>query len=269
MQRVTTLPPIGIGTYDVEPAACTAAVATALDYGYRHIDTAEMYGTESAVASGLSRSSVDRDAVVIATKLHSANLAYDDAIEHAKACRDRLEVDVIDLLYVHWPIRTYDPTETLSAFDALYDEGIIGAVGLSNFTPRLLEEAIDRLDAPLCAHQVECHPLLPQPELRQLAIEDDHTLVAYSPLAKGAVLDDPTMTDIATTHGVSPAQVTLAWLHAKDNVVPIPCSTTPAHIRENFDALDLKLDQHDLDRIDAIDRTERVVDFEGAPWRQA
>lgn len=263
--RSGTMPSIGIGTYDVEPAVCTTAVTTALECGYRHVDTAEMYDTERAVGRAIERSSVDRSDVFVATKIHSRNLAYDDVIEHSRGCADRLGVDAIDLLYVHWPIRTYDPEETLAAFDELYDRGEIRHVGLSNFTPSLLAAAIDTLDAPLVAHQVECHSLCQQEELRRMAREDDHHLVAYSPLAKGRVTEVPELLEIAEAFDATPAQVALAWLREKD-AVPIPKSTTPAHIRENVAAVELELDAEAIERIDGIDRTERVVDFQSAPW---
>lgn len=261
--------PMGIGTYDMDADVCTAAVRTALETGYRHVDTAEMYNTEEAVSRAIGRSPVQSDAVFVATKLHSKHLAYGDAIDHAEQCRARLGVDVIDLLYVHWPIRTYDPEETLAAMDDLYHDGVIHHVGLSNFTPALLDAAIDQLDAPLFAHQVECHPLLQQETLRAYAREHGHYLVAYSPLAKGAVMEVPELVEIADAYDATPAQVSLAWLLSKENVVPIPKSTSPAHIRENFEARQLDLDEAAIDRIDAIDRTERMVDFPTAPWNTA
>ncbi len=261
------LPPIGLGTYqNTDPDVCAASVETALNLGYRHVDTAEMYENEAAVGEGIAAADVDREDVFVATKLHSSNLAYDDVLERVRACRDRLGVDVVDLLYVHWPLRTYDGEETLAAFDRLYDEGLIRHVGLSNFTPELLEEALEYLDAPLFAHQVECHPLLQQEELRAYAREHGHHLVAYSPLAKGSVTEVPELVEIAEKHGATPAQVGLAWLLSKDEVVVIPKATSEAHIRENYEARRLTLPEEDLARIDAIDREQRQVDFEDAPW---
>lgn len=260
------LPPIGIGTYDVEPDACTDAVVTALEYGYRHVDTAEMYDTEQAVGRAIERADVAREDVFVATKIYSANLAYDDVLEHARKSAELLGIDVIDLLYVHWPIRTYDAEATLAAFDELYDRGDIRHVGLSNFTPELLDEALDVLDAPLFAHQVECHPRCQQERLRKYAREHGHYLVAYSPVAKGTVTEVPELVAITKEYDATPAQISLAWLHAKANVVPIPKSVTPAHIRENYDALAIDLDEDAIERIDNIERTERVVDIPDAPW---
>lgn len=260
------LPEIGIGTYDVAPPACTEAVKYALNRGYRHIDTAEMYDNQEAIGEAVDEADIPREDVFISTKIHSRNLEYEDVLDHARTCCTRLGVDTLDLLYVHWPIRSYAPEQTLAAFDELYERGVIQHVGISNFTPELFEEAIEVFDSPLFAHQVECHPFLPQDALRAAARENDHYLVAYSPLAKGTVIDSSTLFDIAAKHDASPAQVSLAWLLSKDNVVVIPKSTSQAHILENLRAKELSLDNEDIERIDAIDRTVRQVDFEGAPW---
>ena len=259
--------PPRIGDWGDDSAGiATAAVASALAVGYRHIDTAEMYETERAVGRALELTDTDREAVFLATKVLPDNLAYEDVLDHARASRDRLGVDTLDLLYVHWPIRAYDPEETLAAFDELYEDGEIRHVGLSNFTPEMLEEALALLDAPVFAHQVECHPLFQQETLRRYARKNDHHLVAYSPLATGAVTNDPTLRDVAGEYDATPAQVALAWLDSKETVVPIPCSTTATHIRENYQTRDLQLDSGALERIDNIDRNERSIDFPAAPW---
>ena len=259
--------PIGLGTYEnTDPETCAHAVEYALNHGYRHVDTAEMYDNEAAVGEGIARADVPREDVVVATKVSPEHLAHDDVLEHARASMDRLGVDALDLLYVHWPIRAYDPGATLAAFDELYDEGLVRHVGLSNFTPDLLEEAIETLDAPLFAHQVECHVLLQQDELRRMAREHGHHLVAYSPLAKGDVTEVDVLRDVAAAHDATAAQVALAWLAAEDAVVPIPKAASEAHIEENLAAMDLALSEAEIARIDAVDRTDRKVDFEAAPW---
>lgn len=262
------MPAIGFGTAGLDGDTCATAVGTALEAGYRHVDTAEMYGNEAAVGRAIAAADVSRDDLVVATKVNSPNLAYDDVLEHARESREQLGLDVIDLLYVHWPIRAYDPEETLAAFEDLHAEGVIRHVGVSNFTPALLAEAGELLSVPVAAHQVECHPYLPQAELRRLASADGHRLVAYSPLARGAVLADPVIRDVAEAHGATPAQVALAWLASKAVVVPIPRSSSPAHVRENLRAVDLDLDARSIERIDAIDRRERVVDFPETPWNR-
>ncbi|NHN42759.1 aldo/keto reductase [Halorubellus sp. JP-L1] len=260
-----TIPDLGIGTAGLEPGTCEESVRHALDVGYRHVDTAQMYENQGAVGDGIQASTVDRDDVFLATKILPRNLAYDDVLDQFDRCRERLGVDVVDLLYVHWPIEAYDPEETLRAFDELHDDGVVRHVGLSNFTPSMLDEARDHLDASIFAHQVECHPLLQQDELRAYADEHDHELVAYSPLAKGAVFDVPELVDIAAKHDATPAQVSLAWLRAKA-VTAIPRSSSAAHIEENYAARELELDDEDVARIDAIERTERQIDPDDAPW---
>jgi diketogulonate reductase-like aldo/keto reductase len=267
-----TLPDLGLGTYRMtDHDECVRAVETALDAGYRHVDTAQMYGNESFVGEALDgafSAGLDRDDVVVATKLDTDNTGYDDAISTARESRDRLGLDAVDLLYVHWPLNAYSPDETLPALDDLVDDGVVRAVGLSNFLPHQLETAIDRLDHPLAAHQVEMHPLFQQEELHRLAVEHGHYLVAYSPLARNRVADNPVLQDVAAAHDATPAQVSLSWLAAKENVVPIPKAVSSAHVRENLAALDLELTDAEVDRIEAIDAEERVVDFASAPWNR-
>jgi 2,5-diketo-D-gluconate reductase B len=264
---VEELPAVGLGTYDnTDPVGCAESVETALECGYRHVDTAEGYENESAVGEGIDAADVDREDVVVATKVSPENLAYDAAIEHARASRERLRLETIDLLYVHWPIRAYDPEATLSAFEDLRESGVTRRIGLSNFTPGLLEEAMDVLGGPPFAHQVECHPLLQQDDLRAHAREHGYYLVAYSPLAKGDVSEVHELRAVAEKHDATPAQVALAWLLGKENVVAIPKSASEAHIRENLAGREFSLDDEDVARIDAIDREKRYVDFEEAPW---
>jgi 2,5-diketo-D-gluconate reductase B len=169
------------------------------------------------------------------------------------------------LLYVHWPARTYDPEETLSAFDELHDRGLTDRVGVSNFTPADLDRASEFLDAPIFANQVECHPLLDQDPLREYCARRGVEVVGYSPLARGAVFDDPVLSKIAADHGTSEAAVSLAWLR-EHGVTAIPKATGETHIAENFRSLRVDLDPAEMERIDAIERTDRKVDPEFAPW---
>lgn len=267
---MTDLPDIGLGTWQNEdPEQCADSVATALEMGYRHIDTAEIYGNEESVGDGLAKADVPRDEIFLATKVHgeSTSLSYDGVIETAHNSLDRLGVDSVDLLYVHWPTGDYDPEETLSAFEELYEEGVTDRIGVSNFEPSTVERALEVLDAPLFANQVEMHPLLQQEELLAHAEEHDYHLVAYSPLSRGDVFDVPELTEIAEKHSVSEAQVSLAWVREK-GAYPIPKATSEAHIQDNFESLDLELEVEDVAKIDAIDRETRHIDYQAAPWHQ-
>jgi len=260
------MPSLGIGTWqNTDPEACANAVATALEMGYRHVDTAQAYDNEASVGEGLARADVPREDVFLATKVWIDNLAYDDVLSTTEESLERLGVDYVDLLYVHWPARAYDPEDTLAAFDELYDEGLIERIGISNFEPDQVDEAIETADAPIFANQIECHPLLPQEELRAHCADRDVEVVAYSPLARGEVFDVPEIQAVAEKHGVSEAQVSLAWLREK-GVTAIPKATSEAHVRDNWESQSLDLDDEDVARIDGIDRREREVDPDFAPW---
>lgn len=259
------LPGVGLGTYRLSGSRCTEVVELGLDLGYRHIDTAEMYGNEAAVGAGVAASDVPRDELVIATKLWHDSCAPDAVAPAVTASRDRLGVDTIDLVYVHWPTGSYDPDGTLPALDRLVDAGMIAHIGLSNFTPALLDEARDRLAAPVAAVQVECHPLLPQERLRRYCSAHDIDVVGYSPLARGAVMDVPEIRRVADRLDATPAQVSLAWLIEKE-VVPIPKTEREARLRENLASREVSLTATDVQEIDGIDRETRVVDPGFAHW---
>ncbi|RJX49178.1 aldo/keto reductase [Halonotius pteroides] len=260
------MPMVGLGTWkNSDPEACADSVATALNTGYRHIDTAQAYDNEAAVGNGLEQATVDREEIFLATKIWIDNLSYDDVLETAEASLDRLGVDSVDLLYVHWPSRTYDAEDTLAAFNELYEQGKIDRIGVSNFEPEQLAEAIELSDAPIFANQIEIHPLLQQQELREVCADHDVELVAYSPLARGEVFDTPEIESIADDHGVSPAQISLAWLR-HHGITAIPKATSGEHIRDNWASLSVSLSDAEVETIDGIDTTDRRVDPDFGPW---
>ena len=260
------MPMVGLGTWkNSDPEACADSVATALDTGYRHIDTAQAYDNEAAVGNGLEQATVDREEIFLATKIWIDNLSYDDVLETAEASLDRLGVDSVDLLYVHWPSRTYDAEDTLAAFNELYEQGKIDRIGVSNFEPEQLAEAIELSDAPIFANQIEIHPLLQQEELREVCADHDVELVAYSPLARGEVFDTPEIESIADDHGVSPAQISLAWLR-HHGITAIPKATSGEHIRDNWASLSVSLSDAEVETIDGINTTDRRVDPDFGPW---
>ncbi len=267
---------IGLGTdSNDDPEQCAQSVQDALDVGYRHLDTAQLYGTESYVGEGLNRSPVPRSEVFVATKVLPSNMGYDDVIESTMESREKLGVETIDLLYVHWPIGEYDAAETIPAINELQDRGVVRHLGVSNYTTELLDEAYDVTRYPIFAHQVELHPLLHQEELITYAQEHGHWIVGYSPLVRGEVFDSQILTSVAEKHGVSAAQVSLAWLFSKDNVAAVPKATSREHIADNYGAVDLELDDEDIDRIDGIEQEKRLLRegnstilgrHGGAPW---
>ena len=258
---------LGIGTWPVtDRDECVEMVQSALDIGYRHVDTAQMYDNEAAVGTGISRAPVSRDDVFVASKVHPRNLAPEDVRETTRESLDRLGLDTLDLLYVHWPAVAYEPEATLPAFDDLVDRGLVRHVGVSNFSPALIEEAAGILDAPIRACQVEMHPLLPQRELLADARERGYALVAYAPLGQTEIFDTPEIREVADRRDLTPAQVCLAWLEAQDPVVPIPKATGTSHLQENFESSTIHLSDEDLRTIDGIDQRRRLVDPPWGPW---
>jgi 2,5-diketo-D-gluconate reductase B len=260
------MPMLGLGTWQNEdPDQCAESVRTALETGYRHVDTAQAYGNEEAVGEGIEQADVDREDVFLATKVWKSSLSYDDVIHTTTESLDELDVESVELLYSHWPAEEYDPEDTLPAFAELKDRGAIDRIGVSNFEPEDLDTAREILDEPIFANQVECHPLLPQDELRKYADEHDIELVAYSPLARGEVFEVDELTEIGDKHDASAAQVSLAWLREK-GVTTIPKATGEDHIKDNWGSLGVDLDDEDVATIDGIDRRERQVDPDFAPW---
>jgi diketogulonate reductase-like aldo/keto reductase len=259
------MPMLGLGTWqNDDPDQCAESVRTALEVGYRHIDTAQAYGNEAAVGDGIAAADVNREDVFVATKVWNSNLAPEDVRETTEDSLDNLGVDAVDLLYVHWPAGAYDPERTLAAFDELYNDGKIHSIGVSNFEPHHVETAMDELDAPVFANQVEMHPFLPQSALRAHAKDHDYELVAYSPLARGGVFDSDVLTDIAADHDASAAAVSLSWLRAK-GVTAIPKATSREHITDNWESLEVELTDGEIERIDSIEHRDRQVDPDFGP----
>ncbi|MDY6764867.1 MAG: aldo/keto reductase [Halobacteria archaeon] len=261
------IPKIGLGTSgNKDPEQCAKSVSTALDVGYRHVDTAQAYENEEYVGNGIKRSEVPRDEVFLATKVHPENLKHDDVLESTEESLQRLGVDYVDILYVHWPIMEYEPEESIGAFNELHERDKIRKIGVSNFTPELLKEAIEISDVPITANQLEMHPLLQQEELVNVTQKHGVEIVAYSPLGKTEIFDTPELVEVAEKHDATVPQVCLAWLMSIENVHPIPKATGDDHIRENYESLNLDLDENDKEKIDNIGEKERLIDPDYSPW---
>lgn len=258
------IPELGLGTWQNKGPQCAKSVSNALELGYRHVDTAQVYENEEYVGKGIADAEVDREEFFLASKVWISNLSRQKVIESTRKSLEKLGVDSVDLMYVHWPAGDYSPEETLNAFKQLKEEGLTENIGVSNFTPELMDEALE-IAPEIIANQVEMHPLLQQEELLDYCQRNDIYLVAYSPLARGEVFNVPEINQIAEKHGVSEAQVSLAWLLDKDNVRVIPKATSREHIEDNFQARKLELDQEDIEKIDSIDREKRMVEPGFAP----
>lgn len=251
-----TLPEIGLGTMGIDDPQ---RIASAIEMGYRHLDTAQIYDNEEVVGRGIELADVPREDLFVATKVWADSLAPDDVLASTETSLSKLGLESVDLLYVHRPIEAYDPEETLSAFDALHEQGRIRHVGVSNFTSSELDTARDVLDVPIFAHQVEMHPLFQQSELLADARCYDTNLVAYSPIAQGEVFDLTELTDLAERHDATEAQIALAWL-VETGAVPIPRSNSDDHLRQNLAATDFELTSEEMAQFEAIDREKKLFE---------
>lgn len=265
------VPRLGLGTWqNTDPEQCARSVRSALEAGYRHIDTAELYDNEGPVGDGLRAADVDRAAVYLATKvLHpravdgdGATLDREQVRAAVEGCLGRLGVDSVDLLYVHWPAE-WDLELVHTTLAECRDDGLVGGVGVSNYEPVHLETALES-DPEIVANQVELHPLLPQADLRGYCADVGVDVVAYAPLAHGSVFDVPALEAVAEGRGVSVPRVALAWL-LELGVAAVPKATGVDHIRDNVGAQSLELTDDELATIRGIDRRERFFDPEYAP----
>lgn len=259
-----TIPQIGLGTYQLTGDDCREAVAAALDVGYRHIDTASRYGNQVAIGEAVEESSVDREDVFITSKIWRDSLAGDAVREACEETLAQLDTDYLDLYLIHWPKEGIPVEETLAAMQELKEAGLIKSIGVSNFTIELLKEALET-DVQIVNNQVEFHPTLYQKRLKEFCDNQDIVITAYSPLAQGKDIRLDLIEHIADKHDRSPAQVVINWLMQKGLVV-IPRSKNPEHIKDNFKALEWKLDEEDMDAINDIGRFERVINPEFAQF---
>ena len=258
------MPRIGLGTWPMKGAECQAAVESALGLGYRHVDTAEMYGIEDAVGAGIAAAGLPRADVFLTTKIwwdKPKGAAIRQAFDASLA---RLATPYVDLLLIHWPSPDLDLPDALRALAAIRAEGRAKAIGVSNFPPRLLQRAIAE-GVELACLQVECHLLLDQSKLLGITRAAGMALTAYSPLAKGENLDLPAVRQVAAKHGATLAQVALAWLLAQEGVAMVPKAASPARQKENLGALALRLDAADLAALAALPKDRRFVNPSFAP----
>ena len=253
-----TIPQLGFGVFQVPDEETTDAVRHALEAGYRAIDTAAIYGNEQGVGRALADSDLAREDVFVTTKLWNADQGYDATLRAFDASLERLGLDHVDLYLIHWPTPAHDLyPESWRALAQLAADGRIRAAGVSNFQPAHLQRLLDTSDLVPAVNQIELHPGLQQSELRAFHARHGIATQAWSPLAQGAVLGDPTITSIAQRLDRSPAQVVLRWHLQLGNLV-IPKSVTPARIRENLDVLDFELTPQDMAAIAGLDRGLRT-----------
>lgn len=251
------IPVLGLGVYQSRPGEETrAAVAAALALGYRHVDTARVYGNEADVGAALAASALPREAVFVTTKLWNDDHGYDATLRACDASLRRLGVERVDLYLVHWPVPGLR-RETWRAMERLLADGKARAIGVSNYTIRHLEELLASASVPPAANQVELHPFLPQPQLVAFCRKHGIQIEAYAPLVKARRMEHPVLRRVAEKHGRTPAQVLVRW-SLQHGYVVIPKSIRPERIRENADVFGFALDADDLAAMDALDEGFRT-----------
>ncbi len=254
------IPQFGFGVFQIEPKDTAEAVTTALQAGYRHIDTAEGYGNEKQVGDAVAKSGLDRGEVFITSKLSNDAHLPDDARVAFEVTLEALGTDYVDLFLIHWPLPTrYDGdfVSTWTTLEEFYRDGRARSIGVSNFQPHHLRRLHTESQVPPAVNQIEVHPYLTQDDVRAFCAEHQIAIEAWSPIAQGEVLGDPEIVTIAERTGKSPAQVVLRW-HIERGDIVFPKSVTPQRIRENIDIFDFELSAQDMETISALNKDLRT-----------
>ena len=259
------LPKLGLGTFRLQGDACRAAVESALGLGYRHLDTAEMYGNEEAIGAAIAASRIARNELHVTTKVWHENLAPDAIRRAFDASLKKLRLDHVDLYLVHWPSRNMNLPAIFETLMKLKQEGRTRAIGVANFTTALLKTVVEDIQAPIACNQVEYHVMLDQSRLRQYLTAKSIPLVAYCPLAQGRIASDPVLAEIGAKHNATAAQVALKWLLDQDGVAAIPKASRRESQQSNLDALKITLDDADRKKIAALPKDRRCVNPGFAP----
>jgi 2,5-diketo-D-gluconate reductase A len=251
------IPQLGLGVYKVADDEARTVVATALELGYRHVDTASFYGNEVGVGQALRASDVPRDEVFVTTKVWNTEQGFDETLRAFDASLDRLGTDHVELYLIHWPAPTQDRyVDTWRALERIAEEGRARSIGVSNFQVHHLERLLGETSVVPVIDQVEAHPWLQQHELREFCAARGIAVEAWSPLARGRVLDDAVIGRIAAKHGVEPAQAVIRW-HLQQGLVVIPKTVDARRLASNLDVFGFELDEDDLAEIAALDSGER------------
>ena len=259
------IPIVGLGTWDLRGKTCAQMVEAALKLGYRHIDTAAMYDNEEAVGEGFRASGIKRDEIFITTKVWQSDLAPRDFVRSTKHSLAKLKLPLVDLLLIHWPNPSIPLPGTIGALCKMKREGLARHIGVSNFTPALIEEAVKHSTELLVCNQFECHPYLDASKAIAASRQRGMAVVAYSPIARGRVKGDSVLTRIGKAHGKTAAQVCLRFL-AQQDIVVIPRTSDTGRLKENFELFDFKLSATEMNEIAALGSPRgRIVHWSGAP----
>jgi 2,5-diketo-D-gluconate reductase B len=259
------IPLLGLGTWDLRGKTCVGMVAEAIGVGYRHIDTAAMYGNEEAVGEGLRASGVARDRVFVTTKVWQSDLAPRDFERSTRDSLRKLKLDAVDLLLIHWPNPSIPLPGTIGALCKMKREGLARHVGVSNFTTALLDQATKIATEPLVCNQIECHPFIEQSKVIAASRKHGMAVTAYSPIARGQARGDAVLGRIGQAHGKTASQVCLRWL-VQQGIVVIPRTSKSERLTENAAIFDFELTVAQMKEIAGLANPDgRIVDWGGAP----
>ncbi|WP_062010968.1 aldo/keto reductase [Aureimonas sp. AU4] len=261
------IPAIGLGTYQLRGETCANIVTEAIEVGYRHIDTARMYGNEREVGEGIRASGIERDKLFVTTKIWHDSIAAKDLVTSAREAVEAIAIGPVDLLLIHWPNADIPLEDSIGDLNAARREGLAHHIGVANFTSAMLDDASAISEAPLVCNQVEYHPMLSQEAILGACARHDMALVAYSPIGQGRdLLEHPTIQGVARAHGRSPAQVVLRWEIEQPRVAAIPRTSNPDRLRENLDVFSFELTGEEHRSIGELaTRRQRLVNPGFAP----
>ena len=265
------IPVLGFGTWQLSGPECRRAIGMALDTGYRHIDTAQIYGNESDIGEALSASGIARSDIFLTTKVWTENLKDGIFQKSVDESLKKLKTDYVDLLLIHWPVTDIPFAEQLSALMQMQTEGKARLIGVSNFTVAQMKEVVETIGAPIVNNQVEYHPFLSQKPILDYTRRHGMFVTAYSPLARGKINDSPVLKAIAQKHEKTVAQITLRWLLQHGDVAAIPKAASESHIKGNFDIFNFILNNEEMQQISALARPDgRLISPAWSPvWDKA
>ena len=254
-----TIPQLGFGVFQIDPSDTAETVMTALDVGYRHIDTAQMYGNEAEVGEAVAKSDIPRDQLWITTKCNNSNHGYEDSQSALDESLRVMGLDHVDLYLIHWPLPGKDLyVDTWKGLEKAHEDGKARTIGVSNFQPHHLDRLLSETETVPAINQIELHPHMQQAGLRSYHERHGIRTEAWSPIGQGkGLLDAPEFADIAQAHGKSPAQVVLRWHIQLGNII-FPKSVTPERIRENFEIFDFELSDDEMNTINNMEKAERL-----------
>lgn len=259
------MPALGLGTWQLKDDTCIDIVSKALDIGYRHVDTAHMYGNEKEVGQGIRAASVPRKDIFLTTKVWPTDIGDGDLQRAAEKSLSALDTDYVDLLLIHWPNEAIPLADSIDALNEVHAKGLARNIGVSNFTSAMLEEAASLSEAPLACNQVEYHPYLSQNTVHETAAKLGMAVIAYCPIYKaGALFDEKAVQQAAAAHGKTAAQIVLRWHMQQDGCGAIPRTSKPERLAENLDIFDFELTDSEMTALTALgSKHQRLVNLSG------